>query len=219
MSKTPITTIGAIAAAPFATAASGQIVYTELGPVSGDLSGANAMGSIVLGIDFNQDTSTDMNIRRQINGAAKLYIDGDAGSSQGNNDEDEIITSSPGDLNPTPLLAGDIIDGTANFRFASNNNGGAADSDIWKADGSGSFPVDGVERFIGVRTVLDGNTVFGWIGIVLLSEDGNSINGFVSGHAYELSGGPIAAGAIPAPAGAATLALGGLALAGRRRVG
>ncbi|MEN0021562.1 MAG: hypothetical protein AAF747_11860 [Planctomycetota bacterium] len=226
MTKINVTTIGAIAVAPIAAGASGQIVYTELGPITGNISiGGPMSSSTTLGLDFNNDNSDDMRIRRNISsGQVKLYIDGDSANGQGANSEDEIIAepTSVDGLNPVALEAGDLIDGSANFRFASNDLGSAGESDIWRSTGTGLFPVDSVERFIGVRTVLDGNTVFGWIGIVLTSEQtgtGGFVTGYVSGHAYEASGGPIVAGAIPAPAGAATLALGGLAFAGRRRVG
>ncbi|MEM9167956.1 MAG: hypothetical protein AAGB48_13140, partial [Planctomycetota bacterium] len=153
-----------LAGAPlaFAGAANGQIVFTPLDPVSGDIS---FPGAATLGIDFDQDSVTDMRIRNNlISGQAKVFIDGDEANSQALNDEDEIFTALGG-LNPLPLAAGDLIDDTPDLGEAwtlASGTGGNTTSDIWRSTGTGSFPVDGLERFIGVRTVLNGNTHYGW---------------------------------------------------------
>ncbi|MEM8756677.1 MAG: GC-type dockerin domain-anchored protein [Planctomycetota bacterium] len=194
---------GSVAAA---NAANGQIEVVDLGPVDGDISisGSNATGAI--GLDFDSDGVVDMRIRRNLSsGRLKLFVDGDSANGQGNNEEDEIIAFAGG-LNPIALSAGDLIGpspAAGEFTFASNDNGALGNSEIWAAESGassseGDFPVDGVERFIGVRTVLDGTTHFGWIGIVLDEEQFSPLtfmNGYVSSIAYNtVPNEPIVAG-------------------------
>ncbi|MEM8756679.1 MAG: hypothetical protein AAGF47_02730 [Planctomycetota bacterium] len=210
-----------LAAAPLAAVAggaNGQIVYTELGPVVGDIS---YPGASTLNLDFDQDSIADMRIRQNfISGQAKVFVDGDASNSENGNAEDEVFTALGG-LNPLALSAGDLISDTPGlgqaWTFASND-GQSGTSDIWRSTGSGDFAVDGLERFFGVRTVLNGNTHYGWVGVVLNSEDGLEMDGFITGYAYNsVPNGFIEAGQIPAPGVGAVGLLGGAMLARRRR--
>ncbi|MEM8756678.1 MAG: GC-type dockerin domain-anchored protein [Planctomycetota bacterium] len=159
-------------------------------------------------LDFDGDGVEDLQIRtRQFDNLLKVIVDGDADNSQANNEEDEIIAF-PGSLNPIALTAGDRIGPSPSegaFVLASNDMGQLGDSNVWRAftdppatSSEGDFPVGGEERFIGVRTVIDGNTHFAWIGIVIDSETFSpdiGVNGYVSAIAYNtVPGEPITAG-------------------------
>lgn len=222
MSEQKTLTVGKVmAAAPLAAVAggaNGQIVYTELGPSLGDIS---YPGAPTLNLDFDQDSIADMRIRQNlISGQAKVFVDGDASNSENGNAEDEVFTAL-GSLNPLALSAGDLISDTPGlgqaWTFASND-GGSGTSDIWRSTGTGNFDADGVERFFGIRTVLGGNTHYGWVGVVLNNDTGSSVDGFITGYAYNsVPNGFIEAGQIPAPGVGAVGLLGGAMLARRRR--
>ncbi|MEM9167958.1 MAG: dockerin type I domain-containing protein [Planctomycetota bacterium] len=196
-SLTPLVAVGA---------ASGQITTTELGPVDGDISISGSNATATLNIDFDGDSVAELRVRRNLlSGRLKLFVDGDASNSEGFNDEDEIVTSSFS-TNPLALNSGDLIGPTApagRWSFASNNAGGLDESEIWSFQQGGSasegeIPVDGNEYFIGVRTIIDGNTHYGWIGLILESETFaplTSMDGYVTAIAYNtVPDEPIAAG-------------------------
>lgn len=86
-------------------------------------------------------------------------------------------------------------------------------------DGSGNFNDNaaGNPQYVGVRFQLtpDGQNYYGWIGVDIQSSA--DVTGVITGWAYENTGGPIAAGAIPEPAGLALLAMGAPFLMRRRR--
>jgi hypothetical protein len=86
--------------------------------------------------------------------------------------------------------------------------------------GAGQWSVDNVlgnTQFVGVQFRLAaGEPLYnGWIGVDITNA--SDLTGVVTGYAYEDSGGPIAAGAVPEPSGLALLALGAPFLARRRR--
>lgn len=73
--------------------------------------------------------------------------------------------------------------------------------------------------FLGVRFLIGGQMKYGWIdvGVRPATTAAGSGGIFFYGAAYESSGGPIAAGAIPEPGTLAMLALGAAGILGRRR--
>ncbi|MEM1072439.1 MAG: dockerin type I domain-containing protein [Planctomycetota bacterium] len=195
------TGVGLLAGTPlaFASTAHAQVAYTELGPVSGDFSAQSVDGftSLAVPLDFDGDGVEDLQIRtRKFDNLLKVIVDGDESNSQANNDEDEIIAFTGG-LDPIALSAGDLIEQSpaqGEYVFASNDDGLLGDSNIWTAftdppatSSDGDFPADGQERFVAVRTQIDGNTHFGWIGIVIDSETFSpviGVSGYVTGIAY-----------------------------------
>jgi len=115
---------------------------------------------------------------------------------------------------PAALAAGTVID-------ASSSYGNTYDATLAnEADGTGNFAIDDIDgnpQYVGVRFQLaeSGPLFYGWIGIDITNE--TDLTGRVTGFAYENSGGSIAAGAVPEPAGLALLALGAPFLLRRRR--
>jgi hypothetical protein len=90
-------------------------------------------------------------------------------------------------------------------------------------DGYGGYRrnADNLNKFLGVRfkkSASDTNFVFGWVNFsIVYNTDTDTIDRFtVHSWAYDDSGAPILAGAIPEPSGLTMVALGGLAVAGRR---
>ena len=115
---------------------------------------------------------------------------------------------------PAALTAGTIIGPASDF---STTYDGVLRN---QGTGEGNFTADSVAgnpQYIGVRFQLEpaGTPYYGWIGFDIT--DANNLAGVVTGYAYENSGGPIAAGAVPEPAGLSLLALGAPFLMRRRR--
>ncbi len=73
--------------------------------------------------------------------------------------------------------------------------------------------------FLGVRFLIGGQTRYGWLDVEVRPSTtaGGSGGIFFFGAAYEASGGPIAAGAVPEPGTLAMLALGAAGLLRRRK--
>ena len=114
---------------------------------------------------------------------------------------------------PTALTAGTIIGPSLNF-------GSEYAATLRNANGTGQWTpdnIDGNPQYVGVKFKLDvaGPEYFGWIGVDIT--DPVNLTGKVTGFAYEDTGGPIAAGAVPEPTGLALLALGAPFLLRRRR--
>src|SRR4051794_31876833 len=86
--------------------------------------------------------------------------------------------------------------------------------------GAGNFLVDNITgnaQYLGLKFQLTsgGPTYFGWIGVDITNA--TALTGQVTGFAYDNTGAPIPAGAIPEPSGLALLALGAPFLLMRRR--
>jgi hypothetical protein len=117
--------------------------------------------------------------------------------------------------NPAALSAGTIIDSGSTY-------GNGYDATLAnQGDGTGNFTIDNVDgnpEYVGVRFKLvdGGPDYFGWIGVDITNAA--DLTGRVTGFAYEDTGGPIAAGAVPEPVGLALLALGAPFLLRRNRV-
>ncbi|MEM1011182.1 MAG: PEP-CTERM sorting domain-containing protein [Planctomycetota bacterium] len=219
------------------------------GPNVPGIGPANGGNDIIIPIDFNQDGTTELEVSyEEAQGALNIKIQGNPDNAIGNR-EDEILVDRTAPLgeanNPLDLQFGEIIDATDNgttrsWQFigltgptfnpdASSSISGIAGSNQVGADGtdSGNFEViDGkTPEYIGVRTIIDGEQHYGWIGIVIttkvnasLSGQPDELEGFVTGYAYESTPGVgLAAGVIPEPTSAAMLALGAAAFAARRR--
>lgn len=230
--ETTTRAVGLATAAAAAAAGSAQadIVYTELGPTAGAL---NAAGDIV-GIDFNQDGVREVEIQYTEPVTGNLNIKIEAFPVTGlDNVTDEILVDSTQAAgianNPLALQFGETIDAnevpTRAWEFVGRvGPDSTSSSGISGSNGGGNFRFGDPEQFIGVRTIIDGNTHYGWIGIVITDEfnDGvdplnDRLSGFVTGYAYESRAGVgIAAGAIPSPGAAALLALGAVGLGGCR---
>ena len=119
----------------------------------------------------------------------------------------------PGNSAPAALSAGTLIgDGSL---YSSTYDATLAN----QGDGSGNFAVDNIDgnpQYVGVRFQLTpaGPDYFGWIGVDITNA--SDLTGRVTSFAYEDSGNPIAAGAVPEPAGLALLAAGAAFLLRRR---
>ena len=208
-----------------AGAASGQIEFTPVGPVDGLLDGdGDGVAS-----DFNGDGVREVEVFYEEPAAGNLNIKIEAFPDTGtSNVTDEILVDPTGAAgnanNPLALSLGEPIDpnetATRAWQFVGRTDAGTSPSGISNSNGGGNFRDVGVEEFIGVRTIIDGNTHYGWIGIQItaLDDANDALTGFVTGYAYETT--PdlgIAAGAIPAPGTAALLALGAVGVSSRKR--
>ena len=115
---------------------------------------------------------------------------------------------------PAALSAGTIIGPSSTYSTT-------YDADLAnQGTGLGNFTVDNVTgnpQYVGVKFQLasSGPTYYGWIGVDVTNA--TDLTGRVSGFAYDDTGGPIAAGAVPEPAGLALLALGAPFLLRRRK--
>ncbi len=121
-----------------------------------------------------------------------------------------FIGTGPG--TPTPIARlepGYLIE--ASSPFGTNGGGTLAMPTYLPAPG----PIlANSENIVGFRRVSNGQTLFGWMSIFVGSD---MLTRSLTGIAYEDSGGPIVAGAIPAPGAIALLGLGGVLGARRRR--
>ena len=114
---------------------------------------------------------------------------------------------------PAALQLGDPIGPGSTFA-------NSYDADLVNTGGTGAFTADNIEgnpEYVGVkfRLVDGGPEFFGYIGVDIT--DANDFSGRVTGFAYEDTGGPINAGAVPEPVGLGLLALGAPFLLMRRR--
>jgi MYXO-CTERM domain-containing protein len=120
-----------------------------------------------------------------------------------------------GNNNPAALPAGTIIDSAGTY--ANTYDATLAN----QGDGTGNFTIDNIDgnpQYVGVRFQFadpGGTPFFGWIGVDITNA--TDLTGRVTGFAYEDTGGPIVAGAVPEPAGLALLALGAPFLLRRKR--
>ncbi|MEM1011183.1 MAG: PEP-CTERM sorting domain-containing protein [Planctomycetota bacterium] len=229
------------AALSIAAPASAGIVFTEVGPVDGALfNGPNVAGQgtsnggndIIIPIDFDQDGTAEMEVvyEEPVTNNLNIKIQGSPTNAVGNA-EDEIVvdrTQAAGNANsPLNLQFGDTIDASLtsperSFQFIGLTDSGNSPSGISNSNGGGNFDLlDPIApEYIGVRTIIDGEQHYGWIGIVITERDNTNdvLTGFVSGYAYnDVPGAGIKAGAIPEPTSAAVLALGAAGLASMRR--
>lgn len=211
--------------AVLAGAAGAQIQYTPLSGMDGLL---EADGDIVP-IDFDGDGMREFEVFYEEPAAGNLNIKLEAFPDvDANNVTDEILvdpTQVAGNSNnPLALALGEAIDpnetATRAWQFIGRTDTGLSPSGVSNSNGGGNFRSVGVEEFIGVRTVIDGNTHYGWVGIEItaLNDATDILTGVVTGYAYETTPGVgIAAGAIPAPGTAALLALGAIGASSRKR--
>jgi hypothetical protein len=114
---------------------------------------------------------------------------------------------------PSALTSGTLIGPTSPI-------GSEYDGTLINTAGAGEWAVDSIvgnTQYVGVKFKLAeaGQDYFGWVGVDITNP--NDLTGVVTGYAYEDSGGPIAAGAVPEPSGLALLALGAPFLMRRRR--
>jgi hypothetical protein len=120
----------------------------------------------------------------------------------------------PANAQPAALTLGTIIGPSSTYSTT-------YDADLAnQGTGAGNFTVDNVTgnpQYVGVKFQLanGGPTYYGWIGVDITNA--TDLTGQVTGYAYEDSGGPIAAGAVPEPSSLALLALGAPFLLRRRR--
>ena len=115
---------------------------------------------------------------------------------------------------PAALSAGTIIGPQSSF---STTYDGTLRN---QGTGAGNFTADDIQgnpEYIGVQFQFapGGNQYYGWIAFDITNS--SDLTGVVPLFAYEDSGGPIAAGAVPEPSGLALLALGAPFLMRRRR--
>ncbi|MEX2218893.1 MAG: hypothetical protein WD749_09045 [Phycisphaerales bacterium] len=85
---------------------------------------------------------------------------------------------------------------------------------------TGTVPSASIVRgFVGFRFTIGGNTRYGWLDVEVRGADTTAGSGgmYFFGAAYEDTGDPIPAGAVPAPGSLAALALGAAACARRSR--
>lgn len=127
-----------------------------------------------------------------------------------------------------PLAPGTLIGPDSTYGAQYNNNVGNRIVDEDADDNSTvddpfltNFRVDdivGNPEYIGVRFLVDGagDPRYGWIGIDITNSD--DLTGQITGFAYDDTGAPIEAGAVPEPgSGLALLAAGAASLLRRRR--
>lgn len=81
---------------------------------------------------------------------------------------------------------------------------------------AGNFP-NNEERFLGVRFEIDGEPVYGWVGIIFRDESSSPTKSLVTGFAYDDDGDKIGAGKVPEPHSLALLAAGAACIAAFRR--
>ncbi|MEL6497746.1 MAG: hypothetical protein AAF937_04080 [Planctomycetota bacterium] len=215
--------------AVLAGASSGQIAFTPVGVPDGLL---DADGDLVP-IDLNGNGTSDFDVlyTEPAAGNLNIKIEGTPFDGAGNV-TDEILVDSTAPIgeasNPLALGFGEVIgpDETPEraWQFVGQTGTGNSPSGVSNTNGGGNFRTVGAEEFIGIRTIIDGNLHYGWIGIEIteLSEGPTSaddrLTGVVTGFAYETTPDlAILAGAIPAPGTAAVLALGAVASASRKR--
>lgn len=219
----------AAAAGAAASAAHAGIVYTPLSGTDGLLDNA---GDIVP-IDFDGDgvREVEMQYTEPVTGNLNIKIEAFP-ETDNDNVTDEILvdpTRSAGDANnPLALAFGELIDPSETtdrgWQFIGRTDTGTSVSGVSGSNGGGNFRFGDGEQFIGVRTIIDGETHYGWIGVIITDEfdDGfeplnDRLTGTITGYAYESTPNVgIAAGAIPAPGAAALLALGAVGIGGRR---
>ena len=219
-----VTTVGAAAGA-----AQAGIVNTPQGGSDGLLDNA---GDIVP-IDFDGDGNREVEMQYTEPATGNLNIKIEAfPETDASNVTDEILvdpTASAGNSNnPLALAFGELIDevDTINpgWQFIGRTDTGTSVSGVSGSNGGGNFRFGDGEQFIGVRTLIDGNTHYGWIGVIITDEfnDGSNpandrLTGTITGYAYESTPNlGIVAGAIPAPGAAALLAIGAMGMGGRR---
>ena len=200
-----------------AESADAAIVYTS-GPLPLALEGT-------VPIDFDQNPATEADFtlghERQTDTNANtdrvILKETDNGANQ------EAYVAANG--LPAALTAGTVIGQTSNYEAGFNNNttNKLIDEDP-DDDGNlnpvGNFTADNVSgnpQYLGVRFRVGdaGDIRYGYIGYDITSADDKT--GIVTGYAYEDTGAPIEAGAIPEPAGLALLAVGAAGLLPRRK--
>lgn len=214
-----------------AAGASAGIVFTPVDPLTGTLENA---GDIVP-IDFDGDGNREVEIQYTEPVTNNLNIKIEAFPDTGTPNVTDEILADPSQVagnvsNPLALAFGEDIgpDETATrawqFIGRTNAGSGTSPSGISGSNGGGNFRFGDPEQFIGVRTIINGQTHYGWVGILITDEldgptpDQDRLSGLVTGYAFESQPNvAITAGAIPAPGAAALLALGGLGLGTRGR--
>src|SRR4051812_39372809 len=103
----------------------------------------------------------------------------------------------PANANPAALAAGTLIGPASTFSTT-------YDADLAnQGTGAGNFTIDNVTgnpQYVGVKFQLasGGPTYYGWIGVDITNA--TDLTGQVTGFAYDNTGAPIAAGAVPEPA-------------------
>ena len=223
---------GFAAAGATGTAAQAAIVYTQLSGTDGVLDGAGD----VVAIDFDGDGTREIELQytEPVTGNLNIKVESFPQTGVANTTDEVLVdpTRIAGDSNnPLALAFGETIgpDETATraWQFIGRTDAGTGTSvsGVSGSNGGGNFRFGDGEQFIGVRTIIDGRTHYGWVGVIITDEfnDGveplnDRLEGVVTGFAYESQADTaIAAGAIPAPGAASILALGAVGLTRRAR--